>query len=112
MLTFNLLREWLEQLEPHLANKDKSVQFHDPACCASPDEAHVVAAVMSVLQAEVFFLQQLQVTAHFVEEVAAQNVLLAWKHTASVIELPSFMLAHLCGRALEMFALDRQRRRC
>lgn len=38
--------------------------------------SYVVAAVVSELQPEVLFLQQLQMTAHFVEEVASYNLLL------------------------------------
>jgi len=51
----------------------------DPDWSAPPAlrSSYVVAPVVPELQPEVFLLQQLQMAAHFVEEVASQHLLLS-----------------------------------
>lgn len=73
-LTFNLLGERLQQLQPHLQRQTHSFKPPPPqsftptsTCIRFP---YVVAVVVPELQTEVLLLQQLQVTTDFVEEVS------------------------------------------
>lgn len=71
-LTLNLFGQRLQQLQPHLQQKP-SVTAQKWNCSHSvcSSLSYIVAVVVSELQSEVLFLQQLQMAADFVEEVSA-----------------------------------------
>lgn len=72
-LTFDLFDQRFQQLQPNLQQKlVKTLKTSRTDLCVSvwSSISYIIATVVSELQAKVLLLQQFQMTAHFVVEVA------------------------------------------